>query len=53
MDSARGVAEIVVCCRNSQAILDGGVPARVATLKIRKGASDALNKRSGALGKMK
>ena len=30
-----------------------GAPDRVATLKVRKGAFDALNKGSGALGKVK
>ena len=38
----------------SQAVLDGAAPDRVATtstLKVRKGAFDALKKGSGALGK--
>ena len=36
-----------------QAVLDGVPPTGVATLKVRKGAFDALNKGSGALGKVK
>ena len=34
---------------NSQAVLDGVPPTGVATLKVRKGASHALNKGPGAL----
>ena len=40
-------------CFKTQAVLDGVPPDGVATLKVRKGAFDALNKGSGALGKVK
>ena len=33
--------------------LTGGAPDGVATLKVREGACDALDKGSGALGKLK
>ena len=42
-----------VCLEDAQAVLHGVPPYGVATLKVRKGAFDALNEGSGALGKVK
>ena len=53
---AVGPANLQTCVGKStafQVVFGGGVPDGVATLKVRKGAFDALNKGSGALGKVK